>query len=135
MCLLAAEMMAVEQASPSELYERLAERLGRPVYQRLDAPADDDVRAALAAVRPEDVPLRSLGGSPVTAVLTRAPGNDAPMGGVKVVSEDGWFAVRPFGHRAHLQGLQLKVLKERSTSALCRRMRLGFLERLLKRGA
>lgn len=134
MCLLAAEMMAVEQASPSELYERLAERLGRPVYQRLDAPADDDVRAALAAVRPEDVPLRSLGGSPVTAVLTRAPGNDAPMGGVKVVSEDGWFAVRPSGTEPICKVYTESFKGEEHLCAL-QKDALGFLERLLKRGA
>ena len=67
---LAAEMMAVEQSSPDQLYTRLTERLGAPAYQRLDAPADDNVRAKLAALTPESVNLKTLAGSPVTNVLT-----------------------------------------------------------------
>lgn len=105
MCLLAAEIMAVEQASPSEIYQRLTERLGAPVYQRLDAPADERIRTLLKELTPESVDLKTLGGSQVTGILTRAPGNDAPIGGVKVISEDGWFAVRPSGTGAHLQGI------------------------------
>lgn len=133
MCLLAAEMMAVEQASPSEMYEGLTQRLGGPVYQRLDAPADDEVRAALASVRPEDVPLRSLGGAPVTAVLTRAPGNDAPMGGIKVVSEEGWFAVRPSGTEPICKVYTESFKGEDHLCAL-QKDALDFLERLLKKG-
>lgn len=97
LCLLAAEMMAKEQASPSELYRRLTAELGVPVYQRLDSPADNATRSRVKALTAEDVSLKDLGGSPVTQVLTHAPGNNAAIGGLKVVSKDGWFAVRPSG--------------------------------------
>ncbi len=97
LCLLAAEMMAKEQASPSELYRRLTAELGVPVYQRLDSPADNATRNRVKALTAEDVSLKDLGGSPVTQVLTHAPGNNAAIGGLKVVSKDGWFAVRPSG--------------------------------------
>ena len=76
----------------------------------------------------------SLGGSPVTAVLTRAPGNDAPMGGVKVVSEDGWFAVRPSGTEPICKVYTESFKGEEHLCAL-QKDALGFLERLLKRGA
>ena len=131
MCLLAAEVMAREGVSPSEVYARLAERLGAPVYQRLDAPADDRTRALLKALTPESVNMKTLGGSPVTAVLTHAPGNDAPIGGVKVVSQDGWFAVRPSGTEAIC-----KVYTEgfKGQEALCALQKdaIVFLEKLLK---
>lgn len=78
--------------------------------------------------------MRSLGGSPVTAVLTRAPGNDAPMGGVKVVSEDGWFAVRPSGTEPICKVYTESFKGEEHLCAL-QKDALGFLERLLKRGA
>ncbi len=97
LCLLAAEMMAKEQASPSELYRRLTAELGVPVYQRLDSPADTATRSRVKALTADDVALKDLGGSPVTQVLTHAPGNNAAIGGLKVVSKDGWFAVRPSG--------------------------------------
>ena len=97
LCLLAAEMMAKEQASPSELYRRLTAELGVPVYQRLDSPADNATRSRVKALTADDVALKDLGGSPVTQVLTHAPGNNAAIGGLKVVSKDGWFAVRPSG--------------------------------------
>ena len=97
LCLLAAEMMAKEQASPSELYRRLTAELGVPVYQRLDSPADTATRSRVKALTADDVALKDLGGSPVTQVLTHAPGNNAAIGGLNVVSKDGWFAVRPSG--------------------------------------
>lgn len=97
LCLLATEMMAKEQASPSELYRRLTAELGVPVYQRLDSPADTATRSRVKALTADDVALKDLGGSPVTQVLTHAPGNNAAIGGLKVVSKDGWFAVRPSG--------------------------------------
>lgn len=100
MCLLAAEMMAVEKKSPSELYAKLAEELGAPMYQRLDSPADDHVRSKLKALTKDSVHMESLGGSPITAILTHAPGNNEAIGGVKVISDDGWFAVRPSGTEA-----------------------------------
>ena len=131
MCLLAAEMMAVEQSSPTELYEKLTERLGRPVYQRLDAPADDQVRAKLKALTPESADMTSLGGSPVTEIITHAPANDAPIGGIKVSSADGWFAVRPSGTEPIC-----KVYTEsfKGEDHLCgiQKDAMYFMERLLK---
>lgn len=97
MCLLAAEIMATEKASPSEIYSRLTEKLGNPYYQRLDAPADDKTRKALKSLTAKDITFKTLGGSPVVKIETRASGNDALIGGVKVSSKDGWFAVRPSG--------------------------------------
>lgn len=131
MCLLAAEMMAVEQSSPDQLYTRLTERLGAPAYQRLDAPADDNVRAKLAALTPESVNLKTLAGSPVTNVLTRAPGNDASIGGVKVVSDDGWFAVRPSGTEAICKVYAESFKGEDHLQAL-QKDAIDFLEHLLK---
>ena len=131
MCLLAAEMLAVEQSSPAELYEKLTERLGCPIYQRLDAPADDQVRAKLKALTPESADIASLGGSPVTEIITRAPGNDAPIGGIKISSADGWFAVRPSGTEPIC-----KVYTEsfKGEEHLCgiQKDAMNFLERLLK---
>ncbi|WP_291444668.1 phosphoglucomutase (alpha-D-glucose-1,6-bisphosphate-dependent) [Desulfovibrio sp.] len=134
MCLLAAEMMAVEQSSPDELYTKLTERLGAPAYQRLDAPADDNVRAKLAALTPESVSLKTLAGSPVTNVLTHAPGNDAAIGGVKVVSDDGWFAVRPSGTEAICKVYTESFKGEDHLQAL-QKDAIDFLEHLLKGNA
>ncbi|WP_022658809.1 phosphoglucomutase (alpha-D-glucose-1,6-bisphosphate-dependent) [Desulfovibrio desulfuricans] len=131
MCLLAAEMMAVEQSPPDQLYTRLTERLGAPAYQRLDAPADDNVRAKLAALTPESVSLKTLAGSPVTSVLTRAPGNDAPIGGVKVVSDDGWFAVRPSGTEAICK-VYTESFKGEDHLQAVQKDAIDFLEHLLK---
>lgn len=97
MCLLAAEIMAAEHKSPSEVYEDLTKIVGDPIFQRMDAPADDNTRRVLKALTPEDVRLKTLGGSPVVHVETRASGNDEPLGGVKVAAKSGWFAVRPSG--------------------------------------
>lgn len=133
MCLLAAEIMAVEQASPSELYDKLTERLGAPVYQRLDAPADDSVRAKLKAITPDNVPLRTLGGSSITAILTVAPGNNAPIGGVKVVSNDGWFAVRPSGTEAICKVYTESFIGEKHLQAI-QKDALDFMEHLFKGG-
>ncbi len=131
MCLLAAEMMAVEQSPPDQLYTRLTERLGAPAYQRLDAPADDNVRAKLAALTPESVSLKTLAGSPVTSVLTRAPGNDAPIGGAKVVSDDGWFAVRPSGTEAICK-VYTESFKGEDHLQAVQKDAIDFLEHLLK---
>ncbi len=97
LCLLAAEMTAKTGMTPSVLYRKLCEDLGSPVYQRQDSPADAATRTKVKSLNPADMPMKELAGSPVTAVLSNAPGNDAPIGGVKVVSKDGWFAVRPSG--------------------------------------
>lgn len=131
MCLLAAEMAAIEQASPDVLYKKLTEQLGAPLYQRLDAPADERVRTTLKNLTPESVDIKTLAGSPVTNVLTRAPGNDAPIGGVKVVSNDGWFAVRPSGTEAVCK-VYTESFKGEDHLAALQKDAIGFLERLLR---
>ncbi|MEX0822461.1 MAG: phosphoglucomutase (alpha-D-glucose-1,6-bisphosphate-dependent) [Rhodothermales bacterium] len=95
--LLAAEITAVTGKNPSEHYEDLEARFGSPVYERIDAPATRDQKAALKNLSPDQVDARELAGEPIEAKLTRAPGNDAPIGGLKVVTENGWFAARPSG--------------------------------------
>ena len=96
-CLLAAEMTAVTGHNPAVAYDSLTARFGTPAYKRIDAPATRDQKAILSKLSPAQVTASSLAGEPVTAVLTRAPGNDAPIGGVKVTTEHGWFAARPSG--------------------------------------
>ncbi|HEY4026652.1 MAG TPA: phosphoglucomutase (alpha-D-glucose-1,6-bisphosphate-dependent) [Candidatus Dormibacteraeota bacterium] len=97
MGLLAAEMTARLGRDPGESYEALAGRLGRPAYRRVDAPASRAQKEVLKALSPDRVPARELAGEPVRQVLTRAPGNGAPIGGVKVIADSGWFAARPSG--------------------------------------
>jgi phosphoglucomutase len=97
MGLLAAELMARTGRDPSELYAELTRELGAPAYARVDAPASADEKALLLALSPGDVSASELAGQPIETVLTRAPGNDAPIGGLKVVTAQGWFAVRPSG--------------------------------------
>lgn len=98
--LLAAEIKAKTDKDPSQHYEELTARHGTPVYERIDAPATAEERAALAQLSPEDVRADALAGEPILAKLTRAPGNGAPIGGLKVVTESGWFAARPSGTEA-----------------------------------
>jgi phosphoglucomutase len=95
--LLAAEMTAVTGKDPGELYAELTARFGEPVYERIDAPATPTQKAALAQLSPDQVPADSLAGESILAKLTRAPGNEAPVGGLKVVTDNGWFAARPSG--------------------------------------
>lgn len=95
--LLAAEIMAVTGRDPSEHYAMLEEMFGSPVYQRIDAPATVAQKEALKHLAPEMVDREELAGEPIVAKLTRAPCNDAPIGGLKVVAENGWFAARPSG--------------------------------------
>ena len=95
--LLAAEMTAVTGKDPAEHYALLEDRFGAPVYERMDAPATREQKAVLASLSPEQVTAAGLAGEPIAAKLTRAPGNDAPIGGLKVVTENGWFAARPSG--------------------------------------
>ena len=95
--LLAAELMARTGRDPSELYSDLTSELGAPVYARIDAAATPDEKAALLRLSPADVMAFELGGDPIEAVLTNAPGNGAPLGGLKVVTRQGWFAARPSG--------------------------------------
>lgn len=95
--LLAAEITAVLGKTPADVYTELTERFGAPCYERKDAPATPAQKKALSSLSPENVTAKELAGSPITAILTRAPGNDAPIGGLKVVTDDGWFAARPSG--------------------------------------
>lgn len=97
LCLLAAELTAVLGQDPGDLYTNLANRLGEPVYRRVDARATPAQKDVLKRLSPEDVRTSSLAGEPIERVLTRAPGNDAPIGGLKVVARNGWFAARPSG--------------------------------------
>ncbi|MDL2209576.1 phosphoglucomutase (alpha-D-glucose-1,6-bisphosphate-dependent) [Desulfovibrio sp. OttesenSCG-928-O18] len=124
MGLLAAEMTAKLGKTPADVYEELTNRFGSPCYERKDAAATPAQKKALASLTPERVTAKELAGSPITAVLTRAPGNNAPIGGLKVVTADGWFAARPSGTEdiykiyaesfrgpEHLAALQLEAEK------------------------
>ncbi len=95
--LLAAEITAKTGKTPSEHYRALTERLGAPVYERRDAPATPAQKRVLKNLAPEHVAAQTLAGEPVLARLTRAPGNGAAIGGLKVVAQNGWFAARPSG--------------------------------------
>ncbi len=97
LALLASEILAETGESPSLRYRQLTEIHGDPAYARIDAPATREEKAALATLSPEQVTSTELAGEPITRVLTRAPGNDAPIGGLKVESESAWFAARPSG--------------------------------------
>jgi phosphoglucomutase len=97
LCLLAAELTARGGSDPGEVYRGLAERLGDPVYRRVDVAATSRDKAALAKLSAEQVGAGELAGEPILEVLTKAPGNDAPIGGVKVIAANGWFAARPSG--------------------------------------
>lgn len=97
MDLLAAEILATTGRDPGEHEQELTDRHGEPCYQRIQAPADSEQRSRLKKLSPNDVRVKTLAGDPITAILTRAPGNDAPIGGLKVVTEEGWFAARPSG--------------------------------------
>jgi len=97
MDLLAAEIMAVTGRDPAEYYAGLTRELGDPVYARIDAPADATQKAVLQKLSPSDVTATELAGDPIIAMLTNAPGNGAAIGGLKVVTEQGWFAARPSG--------------------------------------
>ncbi len=95
--LLASEMLALSGTTPSELYQQLVESHGDPAYARVDAPADREQKAKLAALSPDDVTATDLAGEKITDKLTTAPGNGAAIGGLKVVTESAWFAARPSG--------------------------------------
>jgi phosphoglucomutase len=97
MCLLAAETTAREGRDPGALYESLTERYGRPEYRRIDAPATPAQKKVLAQLKPEQVSASELAGDRIVQTLTTAPGNGAPIGGLKVVTTSGWFAARPSG--------------------------------------
>jgi phosphoglucomutase len=97
LCLLACEILAVTGKDPGEHYQDLVARFGNPVYARVDAPANREQKAKLAALSPEQVTAATLAGEKITARLTHAPANGAAIGGLKVCTENGWFAARPSG--------------------------------------
>jgi phosphoglucomutase len=97
MDLLAVELMARTGRDPAELYEDLTRELGASVYERRDAPATAEQKAVLLKLSPEDIDAATLAGDPIQAILTTAPGNGEAIGGVKVVTANGWFAARPSG--------------------------------------
>ncbi|HTU73038.1 MAG TPA: phosphoglucomutase (alpha-D-glucose-1,6-bisphosphate-dependent) [Trebonia sp.] len=97
LALLASEILAVTGQSPSQLYNGLTQRYGTPAYARVDTPASREQKAALARLSAGQVPAGELAGEKIRAALSTAPGNGAPIGGLKVVTESGWFAARPSG--------------------------------------
>ena len=97
MDLLAAEITAGSGRDPERHYQKLADMFGRPVYERLDAPATTAQKEVLKNLTPDQITAKTLAGEPILATLTHAPGNNAPIGGLKVVTENGWFAARPSG--------------------------------------
>ena len=120
--LLAAEITARTGSDPGEHYRRLATELGEPLYERLDAPATQEQKVKLANLSPEAITTSKLADEPITTKLTNAPGNHAPIGGLKVIADSGWFAARPSGTesiykiyaesfkgRAHLDAILLEA--------------------------
>ncbi|TVM36742.1 phosphoglucomutase (alpha-D-glucose-1,6-bisphosphate-dependent) [Oceanidesulfovibrio marinus] len=97
MDLLAAEIMAVRGKSPDIIYNELAEKFGAPLYERYEAPANREQKAAFKKLSPEMITADSLAGDPIEQILTNAPGNNEPIGGLKVATQSGWFAARPSG--------------------------------------
>ena len=119
--LLAAEITAVTGKDPGEIYGDLTEQFGAPVYERIDAPATPDQKAILSKLSPDAITAKELAGDPIEAMMTSAPGNGAPIGGLKVSTARGWFAARPsgtenvykiyaesFAGSDHLRAIQLK---------------------------
>jgi phosphoglucomutase len=97
MDLLAAEITARTGKDPGELYRDLTEQFGEPHYARIDAPASAKQKEVLGKLSPDRISAATLAGDPITAKLTKAPGNDASIGGLKVMTANGWFAARPSG--------------------------------------
>ena len=97
LALLAAEITARMGRDPGEIYIGLTREFGEPVYSRIEAPASPEQKAILEKLSPEQVKIKDLAGEKIQDILTKAPGNDAPIGGLKVMAESGWFAARPSG--------------------------------------
>ena len=95
--LLSAEITARTQKDPGQIYADLCRVYGEPVYERIDAPANAAQRAALGRLSAKEIPVSELAGEKIEAILTTAPGDGNPIGGVKVVTKNGWFAARPSG--------------------------------------
>ena len=123
-CLLAAEMTARTGHDPAEIYHKLTHELGEPVYDRIEAAATPEQKAMLSKVSPSQVKITDMGGEKIQSVLTQAPGNGAPIGGLKVIAQNGWFAARPSGtediYKIYAESFQgtdhlRRVLKEAQT--------------------
>jgi phosphoglucomutase len=97
LCLLAAEITAKTGRDPGQIYQNLTAKFGSPVYERIDSSANSRQKAVLAKLSPEQVTAESLAGEKIIAKLTKAPGNNAAIGGLKVCTQSGWFAARPSG--------------------------------------
>jgi phosphoglucomutase len=97
MDLLAAEITACTDKDPGQHYQELMAEFGNPYYTRIDAPATPEQKTKLQKLSPSAIKESDLAGEPITAKLTKAPGNQAPIGGLKVVAKNGWFAARPSG--------------------------------------
>jgi phosphoglucomutase len=97
LCLLACEILAVTGRDPGDYYADLTAKFGTPVYARIDAPANREQKAKLAALSADDVDADMLAGELITQKLTHAPANGAAIGGLKVTTKNGWFAARPSG--------------------------------------
>jgi phosphoglucomutase len=95
--LLAAEITGRNGHDPGQLYDSITQQLGSSFYQRIDAPASREQRKRLALLNPDRLDINELAGEPIETRLSRAPGNNQPIGGVKIVARSGWFAARPSG--------------------------------------
>ena len=126
--LLAAEMTASTGRDPGERYVELTRECGKPLYERMDAPANPQEKAALGRLSPSKLAITELAGDPVRAVLDAAPGNGASLGGLKVVTDNGWFAVRPSGTEdvyklyteSFVDAAHLKRIQEEARAAVAR---------------
>lgn len=126
MDLLAAEILACTKKDPAEIYSELTERFGNPVYKRMDEPASPAQKAVLLKLSPEMVPGNELAGDPIIERLTKAPGNNAAIGGLKVVTKHAWFAARPSGtediYKIYLESFKgeehLRRLQEEATALI-----------------
>ena len=114
MNLLAAEITARTGRDPGEHYRELAAKFGAPHYTRIDAPATPEQKARLGALSPDDVAASTLAGEPITAKLTAAPGNGAPIGGLKVTTGERLVRGAAVGHREHLQDLRRELRRFRA---------------------
>ncbi len=115
LALLASEILAVTGSSPSQRYDELAEKYGAPTYARVDAPADREQKARLAKLSPEQVTATELAGEPITAKLTTAPGNGAPLGRVEGDHRERLVRRAAVGHRGRLQDLRRVVQGPRAS--------------------
>jgi phosphoglucomutase len=128
--LLAAEIMARTGKDPGEHYREIEAEFGSSFYTRIDAPASPEQKAAFARLKPETVTVEELAGSPIRAKLTKAPGNRASIGGLKVVTADGWFAARPSGTE-NIYKLYAESLKSREHLSLLVEEAQALLTRVL----